>query len=321
MKYINQEHIQEIGIDWPSIFKVIEEALQSFYKKDVVQPIKPYLRFNNLKNRIIAMPAYVGGTVRKAGIKWIASFPGNIQQGISRAHSVTILNDSENGKPECIINTNLISGIRTIAVSGLVMDLFLKAKGRKDVVVGISGFGPIGRLHVEMIAKVFPELVSSILIYDIREIDTSMLPEHIKSKVSVCSSWQQAYLEADIFITCTVSAQPYINIAPKKGSLHMNVSLRDYQSICRSFMDSIIVDDWEEVCRENTDIERMHTETGLISEDTIDLASLLVEGGIEEMVRKEKTIMFNPMGMAIFDVAVGNWFYTKSTYLKIGIDL
>ncbi len=320
MKYINQNHIREIGIDWSSIFNVIKDSLQSFHEKDFAQPVKPYLRFNNLKNRIIAMPAYVGGAIRKAGIKWIASFPGNIQKAIPRAHSVTILNDSDNGKPVCIINTNLISGIRTIAVSGMLMDLYLKGKKTKAV-IGISGIGPIGRLHVEMITSIFQDSVSRILIYDIREIDKTIFPPSFADRIFVCSSWQEAYVDADIFITCTVSEKPYIDVAPKKGSLQMNVSLRDYETTCRSFMDYIIVDDWDEVCRENTDIERMYKESGLTSGDTVSLAKVLAEGAIERMTMEEKTIMFNPMGMAIFDVAVGNWFYTRATQLKIGIDL
>lgn len=52
---------------------------------EFAQPIKPYLRYNNLKNRIIAMPAYAGGECDMAGIKWIASYPDNINQ-IGRAH-------------------------------------------------------------------------------------------------------------------------------------------------------------------------------------------------------------------------------------------
>jgi N-[(2S)-2-amino-2-carboxyethyl]-L-glutamate dehydrogenase len=62
MLYLNQSDIENIGIDWVSITKVIESTVRRLGENDFAQPIKPYLRYQDLKNRIIAMPAYVGGS-------------------------------------------------------------------------------------------------------------------------------------------------------------------------------------------------------------------------------------------------------------------
>ena len=261
----------------------------------------------DLKNRIIAMPAFVGGDINMAGIKWIASFPENIDQGIPRAHSVTILNEAETGRPLCTINTPLLSIIRTASVSGLIIKHFDESRDLSKVKVGITGFGPIGQYHVKMCEALLGDKVDEILVYDKRPIDEQLLK--ISDKLKVVNSWEDAYVDADIFMTCTVSDAPYIDKQPKKGPLHLNVSLRDYKSEMMDFFkDSIFVDDWEEVCREKTDIEMMHINHGLQEGDTQSIVDLIYNKGFEKY-NKDVPIMFNPMGMAVFDIATGKYYY------------
>src|SRR5438876_628118 len=78
------------------------EALQQVFLRhvggEVVQPLKPYLRADgdsgHIADRIIAMPAYVGGEHPVAGIKWIGSKHENpARYGRERASALIILND------------------------------------------------------------------------------------------------------------------------------------------------------------------------------------------------------------------------------------
>lgn len=321
MKYLNKQDILSLGINWREILGELVKATELIHTDKVAQPLKPYLRFNDPANRIIAMPAYVGGGVGAAGIKWIASFPDNLDKGLARAHSVMILNDQDTGEPTSIINTAYTSGIRTAAVTGVVIDKYLEQNhdGTSPMNWGIIGFGPIGQLHLEMIASLYSSLIDKVYIYDLRGVDISAIPEAIRDKVEVTRDWVTAFKHAQVFMTCTASKEPYIHEFAEKGTLQLNVSLRDYTDGFRDCVDVMIVDNWEEVCRENTDIERMHLNKGLIKEEVLDIYDAVCGSGLADC--KDKVVMFNPMGMAIYDIATANYYHQQSVKNKVGLDL
>lgn len=320
MLYLNAEHIKSTGIDWHKVIGVIRQAVTILDANDYAQPIKPYLRYGDPKNRIIAMPAYIGGDLQQAGIKWIASFPDNIHKNKLRAHSVTILNEHDSGVPLCVINTSMISAVRTAAVSGVLVEEYLKRKTDNDKLkIGINGFGPIGRMHLQMITAILGDRIGEIRIYDLKPLNKETDDDLAgRNDIVPVSSWEECFTDADIFMTCTVSAAPYINKPPVKGSLQLNVSLRDYKVEMKDYMDIIVVDDWEEVCRQNTDIENMHKEKGLQQEDTLSIADVVCKNALDGLAH-QPTIMFNPMGMAIFDMAVGGYYYQEARSKGIGM--
>ncbi|MEL6635521.1 MAG: 2,3-diaminopropionate biosynthesis protein SbnB [Bacteroidota bacterium] len=320
LHYINEDDLSAQSINWTDCVAVIERAVQCLSTNEYAQPIKPYLRYKNPINRIIAMPAYVGGGFEMAGIKWIASFPKNIDQGIPRAHSVVILNDSATGQPQAVINTPMLSTIRTASVSGLCIQAHQRIHQRSGLVVSIIGWGPIGKMHFRMCQEILAGSIAELRLYDLRPIDPASIPAS-DFDVRVVNSWEAAYTEADVFMTCTVADQPYIHGAPKAGSLHLNVSLRDYTTeVYPHFKGAIFVDDWEEVCRERTDIENLHLEKGLQREGTYDIVDL-IDPEILRSIPPEQAMLFNPMGMGIFDIAIGTYFYEKAKAEEFGTAL
>jgi N-[(2S)-2-amino-2-carboxyethyl]-L-glutamate dehydrogenase len=308
VKYINEQTLLELGIDWPSLITVIEDATMLLDKKQFSQPVKPYLRFNNPVNRIIAMPAYIGGGFNAAGIKWIASFPGNIQQGIKRAHSVIILNNAETGVPTTIINTPLISGIRTASVSGFVLRKYLQQNNPPALTCGITGFGPIGQLHLQMLMQAYGDKIKRFFIYDINPVTDDMIKPYrdLGAAITVCSNWQEMFEQVNLFVTCTVSKDRYVDRLPVKGGIYLNVSLRDFKTDFLKAVDVNVVDNWDEICRENTDIENAHLEFGLSRADVMEIQEILALDVLKGL--EEKSFMFNPMGMGIYDIAVARYY-------------
>lgn len=300
---------------------IVEEATKCLANNDFAQPIKPYLRYRDLTNRIIAMPAFVGGDINKSGIKWIASFPNNINNNVPRAHSVVILNNAETGEPQAIINTAKLSILRTAGVTGSIIKAYSKVRNLKDINVGIIGWGPIGQNHFKMVTELLGDKIANLFLYDLKPIDINTIDSIYKEKVTVMNCWQDTYKDADIFITCTASKEPYIDMKPKKGSLQLNVSLRDYKTDIYEYVKgNIIVDDWDEVCREKTDIEMLNLEKGLKKQETKSIVDVICNNCFKDF-SVEDVVMFNPMGMAIFDIALGNFYVNKAYDLNIGQEL
>jgi ornithine cyclodeaminase len=320
MLYLNDQDIRAVGLDWPTLVESVESAVRIIDSGDYAQPVKPYLRYKNPQNRIIAMPAYVGGNVNAAGIKWISSFSDNIQAGLPRAHSIIVLNDPITGQPSAVLNSPLPSIVRTASISGLMIRHFMQARSLERIHLGIIGWGPIGQYHFQMAAALYGDRIERIRIFDIRGADLSGISSLYRDRMEVAETWVDVYRLSNIFITCTVSDHRYIDSPPAKGSLLLNVSLRDYKPEALASVKAIIVDDWDEVCRENTDIERLHLEQGLTRADTRMITDVVSRRSLTEFAA-DQPIFFCPMGMAVFDIATAVYYVKKAREKGIGTKL
>ena len=99
------------------------EAFALHARRETVQPLKPYLRWRpdgHIADRIIAMPAYVGGDRPVAGLKWIGSKHDNpARAGLERASALIVLNDPDTHYPVAVMEGALISAARTAAVTAV----------------------------------------------------------------------------------------------------------------------------------------------------------------------------------------------------------
>lgn len=184
MLYVNDQDLRSRPIDWHSLAKTMLETLRLIDQDEYRQPVKPYLKFNHPQNRIISMPAYLGGSFNKAGIKWIASFPDNASLGLPRAHSVIVLNNASTGRPEAILNSPLPSIARTASISGLMVRSFLESRSINSIRLGIIGWGPIGQHHAQMASALFGSKLDSLHIFDLRKIDITTIPLELRKKQS-----------------------------------------------------------------------------------------------------------------------------------------
>src|SRR5262249_15029209 len=114
---ISGDEVRELLSDRErDVIRSVQSAYEIHATGDTSLPHSSFLRFPaNERDRIIALPAYLGGNFNIAGIKWISSFPDNIKRNIDRASATIILNSLSTGRPQAIIEGSVISAQRTAA--------------------------------------------------------------------------------------------------------------------------------------------------------------------------------------------------------------
>lgn len=318
MIYLNESDIRSLGIDWPRLIDVVAEAARSVHGGDYAQPLKPFMRMPNPANFFLALPAFVGGGVGSAGVKWTGSFPANTFRGRYRASSVTLLSEPDSGRPLALINSPLLHVLRAVAVSGFLLQYFEQIRPLPRLHLGFSGWGRVGRFHACLCHTLFGERIERFVVYDplgVSSDSTVFLPPE---RVVAARTWQEAYMQADLFFACTVSSTPYIDLPPRSGSLHMDVSLHDYTpGLLPYFRGGVVVDDWQEVCREGSDIERMHREMELNRQDCLPLIATVLENRLARLPANQP-ILYCGMGLAVFDIALAAHYLQLAIARQVG---
>src|SRR5438046_6098468 len=131
--------------------RIVREAYLAHADGQSVNPDSYFLRFPDKPDcRIIALPAYLGNGFEVAGLKWIASYPANVQRGFPRASAVLVLNNYETGYPFAILESSIISAARTAASAALAAH-WLNGQSSRAHSLGIVGTGFIARYVYEFL--------------------------------------------------------------------------------------------------------------------------------------------------------------------------
>src|SRR5438093_12361392 len=145
--------------------RIVRDAYLAHADGQSVNPDSYFLRFPEKPDcRIIALPAYLGKDFDVAGLKWIASYPANIQRGFPRASAVLVLNNSETGYPFAILESSIITAARTAASAALAAH-WLGGPSHHAHSLGIVGAGFIARYVYEFLVDTGWE-IEEVRLYD-----------------------------------------------------------------------------------------------------------------------------------------------------------
>jgi ornithine cyclodeaminase len=307
-------------------FSAISDCFCCHAKGEFVQPLKPYVRPRGREGeyaggRFIAMPAYLGGSVNMAGVKWIAGFPANVNRGFPRASGTLQLNCTETGRVLAIMECATLSAMRTGAVAALSVDL-LAPSAKAKLTLAMIGAGPIGVTTLEAIISHSKDVLTEIRICDTKPGKAEQTANMLASYgigIRCFTSAEEAVRGANVIVCATTGASGYLQANwLSHGWLFVALSLDDATPEVFLAADRVIVDDFEQCCREEKLLHRLVKE-GRFSKNAL-AAELgqIVMGERTGRIQPADNVYVNPMGMAIEDIAVGVSVYKKAVANGIG---
>lgn len=291
------------------LIDLVRAAYVAHASGDSSLPHSTFLRFpEDPKSRIIALPAYLGRDFGVAGIKWISSFPSNLERQMERASAVVVLNSSETGRPEALIEGSVISAKRTAASAALAAQRL--QNGRRATSASLVGCGLINFEIARFLLTACPEIKT----FFVCDLDAARA-EQFAAKCrelspgvgcEVVGDWRTAFSRSPLISLATTAVEPHIkdlsDCAP--GSVILHVSLRDLTPEAILACDNV-VDDIDHVCRAQTSVHLAEQLTGGRDFIRCTLADVLTGRAAAHNPAKEITV-FSPFGVGVLDLAVAS---------------
>lgn len=303
------------------IINAVKSAYVAHGRGQTALPRSNFLRFpGENKNRIIALPAYIGDGFQMAGIKWIASFPGNLEQGLDRASAVMILNSCETGRPQAILEGSIISAKRTAASAALAARTI--RQNRPTTTAGFIGCGVINFQIVQFLLAACPQ-IDELVVFDLAESRMQYFKNNCEQKFDGVNV-RCATNIADVFGGCqvvsfaTTAVVPHVKdlSACAPGATILHVSLRDLDPKLVLANDNV-VDDVEHVCQAQTSVHLAAELTGNRDFIRCTLSDIL-NGNAPPTADPESIVIFSPFGMGVLDLALAKLAYERSSQNGMG---
>jgi ornithine cyclodeaminase len=309
--YLSQEDVIAAGgLDMGEAIRAVDTSFRLHASGETILPHKPVLRWGGPESeettgRIMAMPAYLGGELRVAGIKWIPSKPSNpALHGLPRANALIILNDADTLLPLAVMDGTIVSAMRTGAASGVAARVLAR---RGAAVLGMVGAGV--QMHTQAMAMraVLPDLREA-RVFDLDTARATNFAREMSAQLSLeirpVATAEEACRDADVFVTATMSSHAYVEAGwYRPGALHCEISFWDTPAVVLASLDRVVCDDYDQVAHHGVDVAFRAVRDGHLARERIaDLGDILI-GKAPGRENDRQKILFNPIGLGIHDVA------------------
>ena len=269
-------------------------------------PPKIYLNIPNGDFR--AMPAIVDNT---AGIKWC----GVHMDGTGTKRKVNIfakilINDIGTGKLLAIMDGEVLTAIRTAAVTGVATKYLAPTNSE---IAAFIGCGNQTRYQIEAVLAVRD--IKKIFLYDLDPLRADQISKDFDNTY-VFSDLESCLREADIVTTLTPTRKGFIPHKFLKSKVHINAvgadakGKRELELSTLTNIGMIVYDEWEQ-CSHSGEIQYLSE-----CDRRPTLASLqeVVNGLFNYLISdrdRTTSTLFDATGLAIEDVATARYIYEK----------
>ena len=326
--YLQQEDVIACGgLDMPEVIAALEKAYALHEQGQCIEAEAPLISWNGPQGRrILAHPAWVGGEINMAGIKWIPSNPENPRKrGMPRASAIIILNDPETGYPLAVMDGTIVSAARTGAATGVGAKYLARRDSEK---VAIIGAGPISRPQIMALHVVLPAL-KEVSIFDLdsgraQKLADEMQRLYNRTNFTVAPSAEASVRGADVVVTVTSGVsldRAYLEASwLKEGVLVSTVAANDSKIEVVVQADKLVLTNMEELDNPIW-LAGLAVDKGLRSREEFASMGSIIIGQNPGRRNDRERIFYNPGGMGIEDVVAAYRVYRNAQDRGMGIEL
>lgn len=295
------------------VTRIVEAAYRLHGTGRTVNPDSYFLTFpDRPSSRIIALPASVGGDVDVHGIKWISSFPENVDAGIPRASAVLILNDTRTGYPFACLESSIISAARTAASAALAAVAIAARRGERPRRVGFFGTGLIARfVHTYLMGNGFD--FDETGVHDVSPDHargfSGYLERRAPGRITIHESAEDLVRSSDLIVFATVAGRPHVTDPAWFGHhpLVLHLSLRDLSTDV-VLASHNLTDDVEHCMKAATSLHLTEQRVGhrdFVGGTLYDVLTDAVD------CPRDRPVVFSPFGLGVLDLAVARYVYDE----------
>lgn len=286
-------------------------------------PHSTFLRFpeeRHRSDRIIGLPAYRGGDRPAAGMKWIASFPGNVAAGTERASAAIVLNSLDHGRPVAFVEGAVISAKRTAASAALAAAELTAERPPASVL--LIGCGVINLEILRFLAAALPGLREAAL-YDTDPARAEAFADRCAEaapevKAHPVTDLAAALGEHRLVSLATTAATPHMDLTPcGPDTTVLHVSLRDLTA--GAILGAVnVVDDTDHVCRERTSLDLAQQATGNRDFVAAEIGALL-RGTVTLHRVPARPVVYSPFGLGVLDITLAEYVREEAERRGLGV--
>lgn len=249
------------------------------------------------------LPAYVGGDYDAVGLKWAVHRAAPLGD-LPSITSCTFVNRHSDGRPLGLVESALLTRMRTAAVSAIAIGCLAPEPLRT---VAVLGAGAQARTHVEMVRALFPT-VETVRVWNRTKanLDAMLagLPTGAGPKIEAAGTVGDAVDGAQVVLSCTTAVEPILGAeAARPHRLLVQVGYNELAFEAIDAADHVVVDLWGAFAETSAkSLFRMYR-AGRFGPERVaaDLPALVVEGW---RPRRGASVIFSSFGLNVFDIAL-----------------
>jgi ornithine cyclodeaminase/alanine dehydrogenase-like protein (mu-crystallin family) len=166
-----------------------------------------------------AMPAIGAG---HATLKWVTSFPVNLERGLPTVKAIVLVSDAETGMPVAVLEGSALTALRTGAAAVLAAETLGRRKAKTVAVIGAGVNG-------KATARTFLARGREVMIWDLDSERARAAAEELGATVAAD---REEALAADIVATVTPAYEPLISESFLRPGQHVSLMGADGPGKC-----------------------------------------------------------------------------------------